>query len=134
MGVEIGEKEGNVGERGVSMTWVGVFIGSGGGIICADRWGWGGCCCFVLFFSTCGWECANGCDLNAVSICGWGCYFSPVVRGVIFKNMFPPSVVESPLSLLLFRLNVVSIASDCSACVLVFFSFLKCLFFFFFQC
>ena len=44
---------------------------------------------------------------------GLGCFF------VLFFSS--SSVVESPLSLLLFKLNVVSIASGCSICVFFFF-------------
>ena len=37
LGVEMGEREGNVGERGVSVSWLGVFFGRGGGMSWAGR-------------------------------------------------------------------------------------------------
>ena len=46
----------------------------------------------------------------------WCGLSSELLTGKFFELFFSsPSVVESPLSLLLFRLTEVSIASDCSA-------------------
>ena len=39
LGVKMAKREGNVGESGVSMCWVGVFFGCcRGGMIWAGRW------------------------------------------------------------------------------------------------
>ena len=79
-----------------------------------------GCC----FFSDIGWECVFG--------CGWECIFLNfslcLLLGRFLALFFSYlTVIESPLSLLLFRFVEVSIASGCSTGEMLLF-----LFFFFF--
>ena len=89
----MGEVEGNVGERGVSVVWV-VFFGCGDGISCAGRW---------IIFCGCGWG----------SICD-------CVR-LLFFTFFSLSLEISSLSLLLFKLVVASICSSSEMCCFFFF-------------
>ena len=87
-----GEREGSVGDKGASMTecWDWGFGECRGCMICAGRWvcGW---------FSGCGLVCVLG-----FGDCSLHCFFSP-------------SMVVSPLSLLLFKFMNVSMSSDCSS-------------------
>ena len=87
LGVEIGEREGNVGERGVSVGWVGVFSCYGSEMIWAGRWDWTDVLVLLFFSFGCHWE--------RISDCEWDCVFFFCCwdgLGVAFYNVSFPSL------------------------------------------